>query len=183
METFEHPQPPEGQAAPGWPTLHTHYVYAAKFLCGELRQIDREGPVQPGRYSTAINVHNPHHIPVVFRKKAVLLYNGEHPEQAKERPLPPTQRECPAVRELGPDYGLEIDCPDIRDVLLRDASGKPGPQAPVFIKGWVVIETMTTISLDIVAVYTTESITGQAAAPPSIAIERVPGTRTLTWGF
>jgi hypothetical protein len=181
MEPTEQPESFQAQAA-AWPPLHTHYVYAAKFLCGELRQTDREGPVQPGRYSTAINVHNPHHIPVVLRKKAILLYDGEHPEKAKERPLPPVKQECPVVRELRPDYGLEIDCPDIRDVLLRDAAGNPGPQAPVFIKGWVVIETMTIQPLDVVAVYTTESVTGEPTTP-AIAIERVPGTRTLVWGF
>ena len=38
-----------------------HWVYAAKFLCGELKptEPEREGPAETGRYATAINVHNP----------------------------------------------------------------------------------------------------------------------------
>ena len=167
-------------AAPPWP-LRAHHVYAAKFLCGELEQTDKEGPVQPGRYSTAVNVHNPHHVAVGFRKKAVLLYDGRHPEHAKEHPLPPAHSEWPLIIQLEPDYGLEIDCPDIREVLLRDASGKPGPQAPIFIKGWVVIETLSSLPLDVVAVYTTEAVAGGPGGP-AIAIERVPGTETLAFG-
>ena len=77
-------------------------------------------PVEAGRYATAINVHNPSPRPVVFRKKAVLLFDGSHPEDALERPMPPRR---PVTRKLGPDFGLEIDCRDIREVLLRDVGG------------------------------------------------------------
>ncbi len=68
-----------------------HWVYAAKFLCGELKPSDpqREGPAETGRYATAINVHNPGRRPVAFRKKAVLLFDGSHPDDALERPIPP----------------------------------------------------------------------------------------------
>jgi len=69
-------------------------------------------------------------------------------------------------------------------VLLRDANG-PGPQAPVFIKGWVVVETLVDAALDVVAVYTAEPL-GPASAQGqsvSIATDRVPGTRTVLPGF
>jgi hypothetical protein len=126
----------QSQAALQFPwQMFFRYVYAAKFLCGEFKPTGREGPVQPGRYSTAINVHNPHGFAVAIRKKAILLFNGEHPEEAVERPVPPTHGERTVIKELGPDWGLEIDCLDIRDLLLRDTSGKPGPQPPIFIKG------------------------------------------------
>jgi hypothetical protein len=168
-----------------WPFLY-RYVYAAKFLCGELKPTTgREGPVEPGRYATAINLHNPHSYPVAIRKKAILLYNGEKPEEAVERPIPPTHGDRTIIKELGPDWGLEIDCFDIRDLLLRDASGNPGPQAPIFIKGWVVIETLIDAALDVVAVYTAEPL-GPARGPAqsiSITTDRVPGTRTLLPGF
>jgi hypothetical protein len=168
-----------------WPQFFRH-VYAAKFLCGELKPgkaAGPEGPVEPGSYSTAINVHNPHGFRVGLRKKAILLYDARHPEQAVERPTPPVRRECPVLKELGPDWGLEIDCRDIREVLLADASGKPGPPAPTFIKGWVVIETLSDVPLDVVAVYTVAPLGTNRAQPVSIATDRVPGRRVFLPGF
>ena len=86
-----------------------HWVYAAKFLCGELKptEPEREGPAEAGRYATAINVHNPGPRPIAFRKKAVLLFDGSHPDDALERPIPPRR---PVARKLGPDWGLEMFC-------------------------------------------------------------------------
>src|SRR5262245_2945651 len=55
-------------------------VYAVKFLCGRFKGVQIptptsppdsvEGPVKPGNYLTAINVHNPNSYPVKFMKKA-----------------------------------------------------------------------------------------------------------------
>ena len=158
--------------------LRFGWVYAAKFLCGEARTNPKlEGPVQSGLYSTAINVHNPNRHPVRFLKKAVLLYDGRKPEEALERPMPPARKD-PVVVELPPDWGLEIDCHDIRQVLLGGPAGN-APPPPVFIKGWVVIETFVDMPLDVVAVYTTEAIAPPGPATPSIDIDRVPGTRIL----
>ena len=152
------------------------WVYAAKFVCGEAKTNPKlEGPVQPGLYSTAINVHNPHRHPVKLLKKAVLLFDGRKPEEALERPTPPAHKE-PVVVELGPDFGLEIDCHDIRQVLLGTANAPP---APVFIKGWVVIETFVDLPLDVVAVYTTQAIGPPAPTTPSIELDRVTGNRIL----
>jgi hypothetical protein len=169
-----------------WPRFF-RYVYAAKFLCGELKRpaaAVQEGPVAPGSYATAINVHNPHGYPVGIRKKAILLYDGSHPEEAVERPIPPVHPQCPVLKELGPDYGLEIDCRDIREVLLAPAPGTTGPKAPTFIKGWVVVETLVDAPLDVVAVYTVAPIAPKNEPQPvSIDTERVPGTRILLPGF
>lgn len=153
-----------------------HWVYSAKFLCGELKPSEGklELPVEGGRYATAINVHNPSSRPVAFRKKAVLLFDGRKPEEAVERPMPPGR---PVTRELGPDFGLEIDCRDIREVLLRGVGGPQGPPAPTFVKGWVVIETLADSPLDVVAVYTVESLGAPATQAPSIAVDRVTGNR------
>jgi hypothetical protein len=161
------PWPPRPQAF--------HYVYAAKFLCGEWKERELEGPVEPGRYATAINVHNPHTDSVAIRKKAILLFDGSKPQDANERPLPPTRREEPVMRELRPDWGLEIDCRDIRETLLREPSGEPGPPAPTFIKGWIVIETLSDSPLDVVAVYTV--VPAGEQPPVSIATDRVAGNR------
>lgn len=158
------------------PPFVYHWVYAAKFLCGELKPSEGavEQPVEGGRYATAINVHNPGSRQVTFRKKAVLLFDGARPEEAVERPVPPGR---PLTRELPPDFGLEIDCRDIRQVLLRGVGGPQGPPAPTFIKGWVVIETLVDAPLDVVAVYTTESLGAPATQAPSIAVDRVIGNR------
>ena len=180
MSTPEHPQ----QAPFPWPPLFFRYVYAAKFLCGELKRSNVEGPVEPGSYATAINVHNPHGHPVAIRKKAILLYHGDHPDEAVERPVPPTHGDRTVIKELGPDWGLEIDCRDIRELLLKDASGQTGPPAPVFIKGWVVIETLSDAPVDVVAVYTAGPLeAGDPTRGPSMEIDRIPGTRTFLPGF
>jgi len=179
--SLTHPQP---QQSP-WP-LFFRYVYAAKFLCGDLKggtAAASEGPVEPGSYSTAINVHNPHGFRVGIRKKAILLYDARHPEQAVERPMPPVHRDCPVLKELGPDWGLEIDCRDIRGVLLAAASGQPGPPAPTFIKGWVVVETLSDAPLDVVAVYTVAPLGTKGQQPVSISTDRVPGRRLFLPGF
>jgi hypothetical protein len=170
-------------AAFPWTHFYFRHVYAAKFLCGDLKRMPIEGPVEPGSYSTAINVHNPHWHPVVIRKKAILLFDGSHPEEAVERPVPPVRRERPVMKELGPDWGLEIDCRDIRELLLEVVPGQPGPKAPTFIKGWVVIETLSDSPLDVVAVYTVEPLGAKGSQPVSITMDRVPGQRLLLPGF
>jgi hypothetical protein len=130
------------------------FNYAAKFVCGEFDKLSDpanpavpEGPVKPGNYQTAINVHNPNSILVGLRKKAVLLFAGAAPsdETVFEEPKPPGQF---FGAELPPDFGLEIDCQDIRRQLL----GPVPPPAPVFIKGWVVI--LSAAPLDIEVVFT-----------------------------
>jgi hypothetical protein len=67
------------------------HVYSAKFLCGLFdaeRISDRgelEGPVKPGRYATAINVHNPHpHKAIRFRKKGSAFVRREGPRACGE---------------------------------------------------------------------------------------------------
>jgi hypothetical protein len=138
-------------------------VYAAKFVCGympEPSQAADEGPVEPGSYATAINVHNPNTKPVNFVKKAVLLFDaGSKAAERFEEPKPPGRR---IDAELGPDWGMEIDCRDIRLEMLK---GQVSP-APIFIKGWVVIESAE--PLDVVAVYTV-----RAPGDVSIATDRV----------
>jgi hypothetical protein len=126
-------------------------VYAVKFLCGSfLPEVTREAewPVKPGNYLTAINVHNPNRIPISFRKKGVLLYRADKPPRPEE-PMPPGEL---FPFELGPDWGVEIDCNEIRSKLLKGAV-----PAPTFIKGWVVFEVTGSpdpLQLDVTAVYT-----------------------------
>ena len=134
-------------------------VYAVKFLCGSFLPKPStppaggvEWPVKPGNYFTAINVHNPNPTSISFKKKAVLLYRADKPPKPEE-PMPPGKLFEAALKE---DWGLEIDCADIRSQLLSGAA----PGAPTFIKGWVVIEVTGTPNqmeprpLDVTVVYT-----------------------------
>ena len=136
-------------------------AYAVKFLCGNFLpkqpQIHTDGaeewPVKPGNYLTAINVHNPNGSPISFQKKAVLLYRADNPPKKPETPMPPSNR---YTVSLEPDFGLEIDCRDIRNILLSGAA-----PAPTFLTGWVVIEVQGNqahqtdpLQLDVTAVYT-----------------------------
>jgi hypothetical protein len=141
-----------GRAAPAAIAQAT-FEYAAKFVCGEFDKLSNpvnpavpEGPVKPGNYQTAINVHNPNSTAVPLRKKAVLLFSGDAPiEQTEfEVPKPPGTQIFPA--ELPPDWGLEIDCQDIRKQLL----GPLAPPAPTFIKGWVVIASSAALDIEVV---------------------------------
>ena len=158
-------------------------VYSAKFLCGEFQPgpgqcldgtnctsdadcpnpgdiCDQpEGPVKPGNYQTAINVVNLSRHPVAFQKKAVLLFNNDPnfpvPTPGTfEEPQPPGNLFTAVLDE---NWGLEIDCPDIREVLLGQPAG--GAQLP-FIKGFVVIETFAADDvLTVVPAYTTHGFT------------------------
>ena len=163
-------------------------VYSAKFLCGEFQpagfcvsgnpgancQTDadcfgplgpgvcdvREGPVKPGNYQTAINIVNPTRMPINFLKKAVLLYDRRNPPLPGEfeTPKPPGPLFDAFLEE---NWGMEIDCPDIREVLLNLLPPPTGPGPPSFIKGFVVIEVFNTNDkLDIVAAYTSHGFTG-----------------------
>lgn len=136
-------------------------VYSAKFLCGEYQPaagaLQREGPVKPGNYQTAINVHNPTQAPIVFVKHALLLFSSD-PDNPVPSPGTFEEPQRPgnlfqAVLEEG--WGLEIDCPDIREVLLGT-----NPDPAIFIKGYVVIETFgAREELDVVAAYTSHGFT------------------------
>jgi hypothetical protein len=125
-----------------------------------------------------------------FRKKALLLYPpaqdmNEYPaaQPGSEAAAEPNnqldqfeqaQAPGPWVRpdDLPPDWGLEIDCADIRAVLLNqrvnnscpmeaeaavctESPGGGDPRAWAdFIKGYVVIEHQNRLPLDVTALYT-----------------------------
>jgi len=138
---------------------------AVKFNCGEFAKLIPgsatevpEGPVKPSDYQTAINIHNPAAtLSVTFSKKAVLLYAGTKPvaETSFERPVAPGTLHS---AQLGPDFGMLIDCQDIRAVLLPSPAA---PAAPTFIEGYVILQvsaptgsTTAPLPLDVQAVYT-----------------------------
>ena len=161
-------------------------VYSTKFLCGEFHGVPGalEGPVKPGNYLTAINVHNPNGGNVFLRKKAVLLF------RADQQPPPPPETSMPPgpliTLGLHPDFGFEIDCNDIRQVLL---GGSVPPN--VFIKGFVVIEVSAQgpqhgtppPPIDVVPVYTSHGFDADAMGfhPRgfSLDVERVSPVRRV----
>jgi len=105
------------------------FQYAVKFVCGK-----SEGRVvAPGRYWTAINVHNPTYTPVSFRKKIAIALPHEQPGPVSEF----------FEAKLDRDEALEIDCEDIFKHANADTD---------FLKGFVVIQ--SPVELDVVAVYT-----------------------------
>lgn len=121
--------------------------YAVKFVCGAP---DRPA-VAPGRYFTAINIHNPGLDTVQFRRKYAFTLAGEQPGPIEwdRRPL-----------MLTPDQALEIDCTGIQRVH----------RAP-FLKGFAVL--LSPLPLDVVAVYTAAGATGRVE---TMHLERVPAS-------
>lgn len=109
--------------------------YSVKFVCGSSGSgcSGGSGPVAPGSYFTAINIHNPTDRKIRFRKKVAVALPGERPGHVSEF----------TFNSLGPYEALEIDCADIFQRL-----GLPGG---CFLKGFVVIQSV--VELDVVAVY------------------------------
>jgi hypothetical protein len=122
--------------------------YAVKFICGK----PSVPVVSPGQYFTAINIHNPAHELVKFRKKVAIALPQEKAGTVTSF-FPST---------LKPDEALEIDCQDI----LNHAESR----GQDFLKGFVVIETPSRV--DAVATYTAAGSTGSIE---TLFIERVSG--------
>src|ERR1044071_1052535 len=115
----------------------TEFQYAVKVVSGEVPtpQENAQTPVAPGRYWTAVNIHNPDKCKDAnYRWKVAVANPGE------SGPISVYQR----TRPLSPDQAIELDNRQILDAFL--------PQPPRFIKGFAVIE--SDIELDGVAVYT-----------------------------
>jgi hypothetical protein len=128
--------------------------YAAKFVCG----IAPSPPVvaAPGRYFTAINVHNPSRsVPTTVYKKFAV-------GKPSEKVGPVTQY---FEMSLGGDETMQVDCEDIARHL--------GLPPTAFLEGYAVIESSK--ELDVVAVYTAGS--GAGFPVTSIHTERVQPRR------
>lgn len=141
----------------------SRFEYAVKFVCGKepnpLPNEREEGPVKPGNYATAVNIHNPLFKDAIVVKKAVLSLR--EPEQGRPSNF---------IRMvLNPDGATEADCPEIRKLLGID---KPDQ----FLKGFFVI--FSNQELDVTAVYTAQSL--DASGSPtgmSIDVETIPGRK------
>lgn len=126
--------------------MNVIYEYAVKIICGKA-----DGEIlAPGRYWTAINVHNPATKGVRFKKKVAIALPSEKPGPVSEL----------FDAKLGPDEAFEIDCKDIREHARYDSD---------FLKGFVVI--LSESELDVVAVYTAA---GASEYVETLHTERVP---------
>jgi hypothetical protein len=120
--------------------------YSVKFICGSSGGgcgSSCGGPVAPGKYFTAINIHNPTDRKIRFRKKVAVALPGERPGHVSAF----------TFNILGPDEALEIDCADIYH--------RVGLPEGCFLKGFVVIQSL--VELDVVAVYSAAGAGGHVA--------------------
>jgi len=127
------------------------YQYAVKLLCGVANE---QMVVAPGRYFTAVNIHNPATCKTVTFRWKVAQANRVSGPMGRITPF--------RAVTIRPDQAVEIDCPDILEVTDLKT-----------VKGFVVIE--SPCELDVVGVYTVEPLQpGQASAGVAFDIERVP---------
>jgi hypothetical protein len=124
--------------------------YSVKYVCGIPTVEAQREAVKPGNYATAINIHNPNQNPntppTQFTKHAVRALPEDIP------PLPPGP---PVGEVLPPDFAMEVDCQNIRDLLHL-------PHDTTFIKGFVVILEPTGMTpFDVIGVYSSEPPPGQ----------------------
>src|SRR5688572_33363903 len=114
----------QGTTSPVLAQDSLRYEYAVKVMCGAANR----PAVAPGRYYTAVNIHNPSTRAARFRKKFALT-------GAQETALDPTVFVFGGLR---PDYALEVDCTNT-DLQRRG-----------LVKGFAVIQ--SNVELDVVAV-------------------------------
>jgi hypothetical protein len=154
-------------------SAQTFVEYTAKFTCGTATSSNTM--VQPGTYSTTVNIHNPHddifssQPSTTFMKKAVLSLPEGTPF------VPPSAFVSDTLKN---DFAEEVDCKIIRAML-----GASAPPPPAFIEGYVVIIVPPTSNpaggfftneLDVTAIYT--DLKGGLQVRPANEHLFVPGT-------
>ena len=137
--------------------------YAVKFVCGRMEASEKpNGPVVPGVYATAVNVHNPGGRIRIDRKVALAP------------PLIPGEISDYRSATLDYDQAVEFGCGEILAQL------KEPPKE--FVTGFLVIHSPT--QLDVVSVYTAGSLSGTEVAtlhtervsPRSVRVPRGTGS-------
>lgn len=117
------------------------YIYSAKITC-----VPHLGPaspaLMPGKYRTAVNVHNPWDQPANIEKRVIL---------SNPQGIPPITGD--RIQEVLPaEWAFDVDC-----VHMRDQFGLPQGASVPGGKGFMVIESDR--ELDVVAVYTSRTKT------------------------
>jgi hypothetical protein len=153
------------------------YTYSIKFVCGiktvssgagfpfpttiDFDTAGTQGAVQPGKYSTAINIHNFRRDPATLSVRGViadpLVFAG-----------PSGEREV----TIGRFRAREIDCSEIAGMYpdtLIDSEGRI-LRPPGFMKGFVTITTGT--QLNVVVVYTAAIFKeGEKSTPSGLSMD------------
>jgi hypothetical protein len=131
------------------------FQYAVKFLC--LANIpgtsSTSESVLPGVYQTVVNIHNPNLREVRIREK--IAVPGLEPSKFKEDSLKPDFASSVNCRQITQEFGI---------TFIHGA------------EGFLVIE--STLSLDVVAVYTAGARGGEVA---SIDVEQIRERRITSW--
>ncbi len=136
--------PPEA----GSVQLDAQFSYAAAFTCGVSPQTAFVRIV-PGRYATAVQIHNPSLSGVSMRRRLSLTFPSV---AAGPAPLPGLVSDW-IMTEIGPGESIEVDCGEIPGDFLR------GVMLPPYVQGFLVIQSRT--SLDVTAIHTTATIDGK----------------------
>ena len=138
------------------------FVYSVKFVCGEQKD-DCCGcsPVQPGHYSTEINIHNSSSkvAPVLKRVIPLVVAGAVSGREPKFR--------GPAANDIIrlPEHSATMDdCCRILELLLGAPTSGP---VPLTIG---ILEVISTVQLNITAVYTA---TGAGGGAPSIVVNQI----------
>lgn len=138
------------------------FVYSVKFVCGEQQSgCCGCGPVQPGRYSTEINILNPENKKGAVIKRAIpLVLAGAVSGREPKFRLPETKE----LMILPPHTATMDDCCHLSEILL----GAP-PAKPLSLTIGV-LEIISNVQLNVTAVYTA---TDGSGGRPSIEVEQV----------
>jgi hypothetical protein len=144
------------------------FVYSVKFLCGKQKEDNNEcSPVQPGHYSTDINIHNPgsKEAPVLKRVIPLML---EGTVSGREPKFNGPEKQD--VIRLPAHSATMDDCCRILEMLL----GSPPSGSVRLTSG--ILEIVSPVELSVTAVYT---VTGEEGETPSIEVNQI-GAKVLT---
>lgn len=139
------------------------YIFSVKFVCGE--QKDECGgcsPVRPGRYSTEINIHNPEAKEALVLKRAIPLVLAGAVSGREPKFQGPAGR--PDFIRLPAHSATMDDCCRILELLL---SAPPSGTVPLTLG---ILEILSTVELNVTAVYTATDGSGGA---PSIDVKQI----------
>ena len=151
-------------------SAQTFVEYTAKFTCGVATTTTPM--VQPGTYSTTINIHNPHDDMFSSQKSTTFLKKAVQSLPEGVTPLPPSGF---MTDTLVNDFAEEVDCTIIKKLL--------GITSTSFIEGYVVIIVPPTSNpaggfftneLDVTGIYTDSK--GALQVRPANEHLFVPGT-------
>src|SRR3989442_2193009 len=138
------------------------FVYSVKFLCGEQKD-DCCGcsPVQPGRYSTEINIHNSgeKNAPVLKRTIPLVLAGAVSGREPKFK-----QPASNDIIRLPAHTATMDDCCRLLELLL---GAPPAGPVPLTIG---ILEIVSTVELGVTAVYT---VTDGSGGAPSIDVKQI----------